>query len=366
LPIGNRPQRVALQATVKTACGFDGKASDLNTLSRKTCLSSFLRFPREKRKSPGRSVSFLSSPQELVLRCFSGSREDELRSSLVGIPAALREKGSRMSRFIFARRIIGPVVVLGLAGSARAVATANSVLAYNSGTNRFQFSAYTNSAVALGLPQTSTGGGFVVTPFNNPFSRNDVVSVGLGGEITLQLSNQVMPVGGNPEIGVFTFQQFHQGPGGGTDSGPSLFYPSIQAEVDVSENGATWVPLNNGNLISFDIPANAYQDTAHTIPSDYSLPFTGGLSALANEPSEASTLGAYNGSGGGTWLDISSTGLSEVDEIRFTVPSSDAFSFQLDAVTVNAAATGAAVPEPASGVVIGAIAMFSVRRRKRR
>jgi hypothetical protein len=62
----------------------------------------------------------------------------------------------------------------------------------------------------------------VVTPFNNPFSRNDVVSVGLGGQITLRLARFAEPVTGAPEIGVFTFQQFLQTAWAAQLRGPAL------------------------------------------------------------------------------------------------------------------------------------------------
>jgi hypothetical protein len=245
---------------------------------------------------------------------------------------------------------------------------ADQVISYDGGTNRFQFNLYTNPAVALGSPQTSTGGGFVVTPFNNPFSRNDVVSVGLGGQITLRLARFAEPVAGaTPEIGVFTFQQFLQTATGGTNSGPTLFYPSLLAKAEVSADGLAWVALNGGNPVAFDIPANAYGDAPPTILSDYGQPFVGGLDALRDRASLADTIAAYNGSGGGTWLDISGTGLPHVGYVRFIVPASNTFSFQLEAISVSSASAGALVPEPAlafAAAVAVAVASTVCRRRR--
>jgi len=270
-----------------------------------------------------------------------------------------------MSRSNFLRGPVGPIVLVGLCPFFPAWgADGLQVISYNSGTNRFQFNAYTNPQVALGMPQTNPGDGVVTTPFNNPFSKNDVVSVGLGGELTLQLSNEVLPTPGAPEIGVFTFQQFLQTSSGGTNSGPTLFYPSILAHVDVSEDGVNWVSLNGGEPIAFNIPATAYQNSPPTEPSNYFEPFTGGLSSLANQTTLADTLAAYDGSAGGTWLDISGTELSDVDFIRFSVPSTDTFGFQLDAVTVSTAATGAAVPEPATLAMLIFSTGFFLRRRR--
>lgn len=241
---------------------------------------------------------------------------------------------------------------------------ADQVVSYDGGTNRFQFNLYTNPAVALGSPQTSTGGAFVVTPFNNPFSRNDVVSVGLGGQITLRLARFAEPVAGAPEIGVFTFQQFLQTAGGGTVSGPALFYPSLLAKAEVSADGLAWVALNAGSSIAFDVPANAYRDNPPVTLSDYGKPFVGGLDALKDKATLTDTLDAYGGSGGGTWLDISETGLSHVGYVRFSVPATNTFSFQLEAISVSSASAGAVVPEPGLAVAFAPLLVLLVRRRR--
>ena len=55
------------------------------------------------------------------------------------------------------------------------------------------------------------------------------------------------------------------------------------------------------------------------------------------------------GSAGGTWLDISSTGLPQVGYIRFSVPENLAadVSLELDAVSISRDALGGpTVPEP--------------------
>jgi hypothetical protein len=255
-------------------------------------------------------------------------------------------------------------VCASFASSASAGVYADQVVSYDGGTNRFQFGTYTTPAAALGAPQTNTGFGFVTTPFNNPFSRNDVASVGLGGQITLRLARFAEPVDGAPEIGVFTFQQFVQSATGGTTSGPGLFYPSLKAAVDVSADGVAWIPLNGGAPTAFDIPANAYKDTTHTLASDYGLPFTASLDSLKDLPTLADTLAAYQGTGGGTWLDISNTGLQHVGFVRFSVPAANTFSFQLEALSVSNASAGATVPEPVAGGLFFASLIILVRRRR--
>ena len=104
-------------------------------------------------------------------------------------------------------------------------------------------------------------------------------------------------------------------------------------------------PTERRNAHAFDIPANAYKDTAHTLPSDYGLPFTGSLDSLKDLPTLADTLAAYQGgTGGGTWLDISNTGLQHVGFVRFSVPATNTFSFQLEALSVSNVSAGGDSP----------------------
>ena len=63
---------------------------------------------------------------------------------------------------------------------------ADAVISYNSGTG---FAAgYTNASAALGSPAS----GASVTPFAPPFSSSQLVSIGGGGEITLQLNTPIL------------------------------------------------------------------------------------------------------------------------------------------------------------------------------
>lgn len=233
---------------------------------------------------------------------------------------------------------------------------AGQVVSYDQGTDQFQFGASDNADAALGAQPTDTGsfGGttFYVTPFNNPWSANDFVSVGLGGQITLKLSQYAMPLADGPEIGVFTFQQLLQSSSGGTLSGPTTVYSSNQALVDVSEDGQNWVALNSGDFIAMDIPANAFQDANATTPSDYHKPFPGTFSDLSDLATFDDVLSAYDGSAGGTWLDISGTGLTKVGYLRFSVPEANAFSFQLEGISLATDAIGNPVPEPTTLLMI--------------
>jgi hypothetical protein len=142
------------------------------------------------------------------------------------------------------------------------------------------------------------------------------------------------------------------------------FGPPDSAQVEVSENGRAWTSLGT---FAFDIPTNGYTDLADpfsavpgSVPSDFQQPFAGVLSSFDglkySHPTEPDMLDLLAGSGGGKWLDISASGLSQVGFIRFSVPDDMTamnFNFELDAVSIAHAALGAAtVPEPAAIILV--------------
>jgi hypothetical protein len=226
------------------------------------------------------------------------------------------------------------------------------------------------SAAALGEPERFTGEGVfpgVVTPFNPPFLRNEIVSIGEGGQLTLRLSNYAIPQAGAPEIGVFAHPGLIDDDNvnfSGLATNPASAFSVKSAFVDVSADGVSWASLNSGLSIPFDIPSNGYTDltdpyspVAGSAPSDFQQPFAGSLSDFSGlkyyNPGGPDILGLLAGSGGGKWLDISGTGLSKVGFIRFSVADDGnpnvKLNFELDAVSVSHAALGAAtVAEPAS------------------
>jgi len=211
---------------------------------------------------------------------------------------------------------------------------------------------------SLGSPERFTGEGVfpgAVTPFNPAFLTNEIVSVGESGHLSLRLSNFVIPQAGGPEIGVFANTglidvDFPNGQAGS----PATAFGVDSADVDVSEDGINWVAL--GNMV-FDIPASGYNDIAQTVPSDFQKPFVGPFSSFdglaLEDPNSPDILELLDGSGGGKWLDISGSGLSQVGYIRFRVDddgnSGIELNFELDAVSIASNAMGTAtVPEPST------------------
>jgi hypothetical protein len=256
---------------------------------------------------------------------------------------------------------------------------AAAVVSYDAGTT--PAAGFTTPAAALGSPERLTGEGSfpgVVSPFNPPFLSSEIVSVGEGGQITLRLSHYAIPQADSPEIGVFeNLGLIDTNFPNGVAGSPAMTFGIDSAIVDVSADGTNWVSLGN---LEFDVPANGYTDvtdpfssTPGSVPSDFQQPFTGDLSSFNGlryfDPGGLDMLELLAGSGGGKWLDISATGLTQVGFIRFSVADNgDAMTglnFELDAVSIAHAAMGTAVvPEPAALRLAGlAAAMLWSRRR---
>jgi len=228
---------------------------------------------------------------------------------------------------------------------------------------------FTNPVAPLGEPEHFTGeGNFpgVVSPFNPPYLSTEIISIGEGGWLTLRLSHFALPQAGSPEIGVFTnvglLDQNY--PNGQAGSPPGTFGVD-RALVEVSDNGVDWESLGT---TTFDVPANGYTDlagpfssTAGNIPADFQQPFTGSLDNFDNLPyfdaDNPDMLDLLAGSGGGTWLDLSSTSLSQVGYIRISIAddgTSAEQNFELDAVSIARNAMGeATIPETSAWFLAG-------------
>jgi hypothetical protein len=242
-----------------------------------------------------------------------------------------------------------------------------AVVSYDAGTT--PATGFTTASAAIGAPERFTGEGVslgIVSPFNPPFGQNEIVSVGEGGQIVLRLSHYAIPQASEPEIGVFENVGLVDVnyPNGQAGSPAETFGPLDSATVDVSADGMQWVTLGN---LTFDVPTNGYIDLADPywskpggVPSDFQKPFLGSLSSFSglrySDASGPDILESLAGSGGGTWLDISATGLSQVGLIRFSVADdlngNSQLNFELDAVSIATGAVGApVVPEPAAAVL---------------
>jgi hypothetical protein len=228
---------------------------------------------------------------------------------------------------------------------------ANAVIAYDAGTG---FAAgFTNTSAALGAPTSGTG----VTPFAPPFAKTQIVSIGAGGEITLQMS-QAITEDSTHAYGldfILFANEFFVNSSSGVRG---LFYHSASILVQVSADDVNWFTLNPALAPS----AGELYPTSGTgnpqIPVDPSL-----TTADFIGQNLAGVTALYNGSAGGTGYDLAwaqdingnSADLTSADYVRIEVQSG---VLDLDGVS--------AVPEPSSWLlaVAGTMTLVFYRRQK--
>jgi len=235
-------------------------------------------------------------------------------------------------------------------------------------------SPFDNPGAAVGGPNGLTGVGTkflgVLSPFNPAYEPKDIVKIGPGGQLTLQFPDFVR-VGGGNEVGVVSNNFLVDASGSGANTNPAQVFGSGvpgggTAEVLVSDDGANWHSIG---AHTFDEPANYYQDAASPYqstpgnnPADFGVPFTHPISDL-NGLDWPHTLALFGSSGGGTWLDLGASGLSQIDYIQFRAPSGGG-ALVIDAVSVNNSDVGAPVPEPMGvGAILLSVAALWRRRR---
>ena len=229
---------------------------------------------------------------------------------------------------------------------------ADAVISYNSGTGFA--SGYTTSGAALGAP--ASGGS--VTPFAPPFSKSQLVSIGAGGEITLQMSTPIVNNPSDPygiNFLLFANEFFIEG-GGATVSGLSYHPSAIQ--VLVSPDDSAWYTLNPALAPQ---PGELFPTSGSGNPQ---IPVNPALTTSSFTGQNLAGIAAlYNGSAGGTGYELAwaqdgngnSVDLVSADYVQIQVESG---VLDLDAVAVT-------VPEPATWALILAGASLIWMRQRR-
>ena len=165
----------------------------------------------------------------------------------------------------------------------------------------------------------------------------------------------------------------------GQAGNPATVFGLRSVLISVSADGVNFVGLNGGALITSTLPANYYANADTTsintppptnpVFADFGKPFTGTLADFNGE-TYAQTLTTLGGSAGGTWLDLSGTGLAQVGYIRFSEPTTGGQNggiFYLNGVSSNENLLGAAVPETgAAAWCLVAVAVALAWRGRRR
>jgi hypothetical protein len=254
--------------------------------------------------------------------------------------------------------------VLLAAGAAQADPHATNVVSYEAGTGAA--AGYGDPNTVLGPPERFTGEGVWpgdVTMFNSAWGTDEIVSIGEGGSLVVQFDHQVMDHSANP----FGLDFIVFGNTGFADSS----YPNGIAggllgnepgAVRVSQDNVTWYDLV-GVEVDTLWPTQGYTDSSGpyaddgTAPSDATKPVDPSLDW--NGKTYAQLLAGYDGSAGGTGIDISSTGLSWIQYVEISVPDDAGYSTEIDAFSDVA-------PEPATVMLVALGAAGTLCRRRRR
>jgi len=203
---------------------------------------------------------------------------------------------------------------------------------------------YGQPTTSLGWPERFTGEGLypgVVSPFNAPWLSLEIVSIGVGGRLTLELGTDAVDDPANPhgiDLIVFGNAFFWD------IAWPAGVAGKLFAEggaVSVSADGVHFVPVS-GAVADGSMPTLGYLDAGPydfepgAIESDFRMPFDPDIAKLPMFGLPFEELQAlYGTSGGGTGIDLAGTGLERVRFVRIHGPLVSG-STEVDAVTVVA------------------------------
>jgi len=202
---------------------------------------------------------------------------------------------------------------------------------------------YDNPSVALGSPERMSGKCFglsdVVSAFSGPYCPNEIVSMGIGGELVLQFAT---PVTNDPNnlYGIdllifgntsFIDEQYPNGIVGG-------IFSNDGGLIDVSANGVDWKPVA-GLIADGPMPTIGYTDAGpyDQTPGQQLTDFTRPVDPLVTPAyclgsSNAQVIEKYRGSGGGVGIDLAPTGLNAISYVRIRVPEETPDNVEIDAV----------------------------------
>jgi hypothetical protein len=271
--------------------------------------------------------------------------------------AALRGKGWSLMEF--------RVLLLSAVLTPCASPWASTIVSYTPGAGVDP--AYTDPAAALGEPARFTGVGVfpgAVTPFNPAWMPGEIVSIGPGGSLIVQFAQ---PVQNNP-LNPFGIDFLIFGNAGYIDTSfPAGVVGGMfgvgGGMVEVSQNGSAW--FTAPGLADTSFPTLGYLDLSDpyaaspgAILSDFTRPVNPAFSAAGR--SFAQIVSGYDGSGGGTGIDIASTGLNWIQYVRISNPSTAGINVDIDAFSIVTP-----IPSPSGLALLALGGACAVRRRRR-
>jgi hypothetical protein len=263
-------------------------------------------------------------------------------------------------------RFVGLAVASLLTIQTHAIDFAQSVVAYNPGSGfATDFSTgegYTNVLAALGEPSRVTPGPFggPVNPFNPPYLKEQLLSIGAGGSVTFAFGTPIPENPNNPfglDFIIFGNSGFTitngNFTGGGITDGSLFGANSGTTRVSVSPDNLIWYQLDPAKAPTVDglFPIDGLGDFSRPVnPSLAGVSFSGRDLAGIRE--------LYAGSGGGIGFDLGwaldgrgqSANLASVRYVRIDVLSG---ASEVDGIAI--------VPEPGTWAIflLGMILLLS-------
>ena len=218
---------------------------------------------------------------------------------------------------------------------------ATRVVSYVAGTGAA--AGHRNPQTALGEPSRTTGTASApetVTPFQPAWMTNQIVSIGAGGSLTLELGQPAIDSPNNPfgvDLIVFSNAFFSDVSGGGGSPGYCFAEGGV---IDVSDNGVTWFEIPGAQAdgpmptMGF-IDAGPFDSVPGSLTSNFRKPMNPAIT-LSNlqDLDYVDVINAYDGSGGGVGVDLASVGLNQAHFVRIRQPIGATTSPEIDAVMV--------------------------------
>ncbi len=309
--------------------------------------------------------------ERFAISCTAVGLRDRSFASCVTAPLRSRLVVGPYTKFKNALRrwLVCGVSVVGLTGGAVVAKAevfdswADEVIAYTQGSNGL--GGYADPAAALGEPSHDTGFAGApeqVTSFNPAWMPDQLVSIGAGGELVVRFDQPVLdnPLGVHFGIDLLIFGNALLVDQGGVVS--EVHHERGRVQVSQTGEPGSWREVV-GVFADDAFPTEGYTDASDafafdgTAGSDFTVPVDPAFDPV--DKTYQQVLAGYNGSGGGTGVDISVTGLGWIQYVRVYQDAGDAHSTEVDAFAD-------VVPEPSGAVLLGLGACALLRWRGRR